>query len=82
MAHKKAGGSKARQKPRVAGKRLGVKVGSEQKIPAGSIITRQRGRNIAAGRGARIGRDFTIFAVKEGKVSFSTKQGKKRVSVS
>jgi large subunit ribosomal protein L27 len=81
MAHKKAGGSKARQKPRVAGKRLGVKVGSGQNIPAGSIIIRQRGRNVAAGRGARIGRDFTIFATREGEVSFTTKQGKKQVSV-
>ena len=81
MAHKKAGGSKARQKPRVSGKRLGVKVGSGQKVPAGSIIIRQRGRNVAPGRGVGIGRDFTIFANKEGKVSFSTKQGKKHVSV-
>jgi large subunit ribosomal protein L27 len=81
MAHKKAGGSKARQKPRVSGKRLGVKVGSGQNISAGSIIIRQRGRNVAPGRGAGIGRDFTIFANREGKVSFTTKQGKKRVSV-
>lgn len=81
MAHKKAGGSKARQKPRVSGKRLGVKVGSGQLIPAGSIIVRQRGRNIAPGRGVRIGRDFTIFSIKEGKVSFTTKLGKKHVSV-
>jgi len=58
-----------------------VKVGSGQKVPAGSIIIRQRGRNVAPGRGAGIGRDFTIFANKEGKVSFSTKQGKKHVSV-
>ncbi|OGC62736.1 hypothetical protein A2890_02425 [candidate division WWE3 bacterium RIFCSPLOWO2_01_FULL_53_14] len=82
MAHKKAGGSKARQKSRVAGKRLGVKVGSGQKITTGSIIIRQRGRNIAPGPGARLGRDFTIFAAREGKVAFKTKLGKKYVSVS
>lgn len=81
MAHKKAGGAKARQKSRVAGKRLGVKVGSSQLIPAGAIIIRQRGKNIAPGRGVRMGRDFTIFATREGKVTFSTKLGKKHVSV-
>ena len=82
MAHKKAGGSKARQKPRAAGQPLGVKGGAGQKIPAGSIIIRQRGRNVAPGRGTGIGRDFTIFANREGTVSFKTKQGKKHVSVS
>lgn len=81
MAHKKAGGSKARQKTRVAGKRLGLKVGSDQNIPAGSILVRQRGRGIAPGGGTRMGRDFTIFAIKEGKVSFATRSGKKYVSV-
>ncbi|MEX0587401.1 MAG: 50S ribosomal protein L27 [Patescibacteria group bacterium] len=81
MAHKKAGGSKARQKPRVSGKRLGVKVGSGQKIPVGAIVLRQRGRSIAPGAGVRMGRDFTIFAIQEGKVAFTTKLGKKFVSV-
>lgn len=81
MAHKKAGGEKARQKPRVAGKRLGLKVGSGEKIPAGSIIIRQRGMKIAPGLGVGVGRDFTLFALKEGKVVFSQKRGKKIVSV-
>jgi len=81
MAHKKAGGEKARQKPRVAGKRLGLKVGSGEKIPAGSIIVRQRGMEIAPGSGVGHGRDFTLFALKEGKVVFSQKRGKKIVSV-
>jgi len=81
MAHKKAGGAKARQKPRVAGKRLGLKVGAGQRVPAGSIIMRQRGTKISPGRGTQLGRDFTLFATKEGKVVFSQKLGKKRASV-
>uniref|UniRef100_A0A831YQ12 Large ribosomal subunit protein bL27 n=1 Tax=candidate division WWE3 bacterium TaxID=2053526 RepID=A0A831YQ12_UNCKA len=81
MAHKKAGGSKARQKTRVAGKRLGLKVGAGQKVSAGMIIARQRGLNIAPGRGVRRGRDFTLLAGRGGKVVFATKLGKKYVSV-
>lgn len=81
MAHKKAGGAKARQQTRVSGKRLGLKVASGQSIPAGSIIVRQRGMNIAPGEGVRMGRDFTLFADREGKVEFSKKRGKPVVSV-
>ena len=82
MAHKKAGGAKARQATRVAGKRLGLKVGSGQEVPAGAIIARQRGMTFAPGEGVGMGRDFTIFALKQGKVSFSDRRGKKVVSVS
>lgn len=81
MAHKKAGGEKARQKPRVAGKRLGLKVGSGEQIRAGAIIFRQRGAQIAPGSQVGLGRDFTLFAKKAGKVVFSQKRGKKIVSV-
>jgi len=82
MAHKKAGGEKARQKSRVKGKRLGLKVGGGGEVKAGMIIVRQRGTRFAPGRGVGLGRDFTIFAKKEGKVVFSKKQGKKIISVS
>lgn len=81
MAHKKAGGSKARQKTRVSGKRLGLKVSGGQPVLAGSIITRQRGMKVSPGAGVRMGRDFTIFAVKEGKLSFTKKRGKLVASV-
>ena len=47
MAHKKASGSKARQGSKSAGKRLGLKVSSDQKVGAGSIIMRQNGTIIA-----------------------------------
>lgn len=81
MAKKKSGGSKARQGSRVAGKRLGLKVGAGETIPAGTIIIRQRGMKIAPGKRVGMGRDFTLYAEEEGKVVFSQKQGKKVVSV-
>ncbi len=81
MAHKKAGGSKARQQTRVSGKRLGLKVGAGEIIPTGAIIVRQRGMEVAPGEGVGMGRDFTLFAEREGKVSFSQRRGKKVVSV-
>jgi len=82
MAHKKAGGSKARQATRVVGKRLGLKVGSGQEIKTGMIIIRQRGMTFAPGGGVGMGRDFTLFALRPGTVSFSQRRGKKVVSVS
>ncbi|MEX1061742.1 MAG: 50S ribosomal protein L27 [Patescibacteria group bacterium] len=81
MAHKKAGGSKARQKTRVSGKRLGLKVSGGQPVTAGSIIIRQRGTKVNPGAGVKMGRDFTLFAVKDGKVFFTRKQGKLVASV-
>jgi len=81
MAHKKAGGSKARQKTRVSGKRLGLKVSGGQPVLAGSIIIRQRGTRVNPGVGVKMGRDFTLFAAKAGKVTFTKKQGKLVASV-
>lgn len=69
MAHKKAGGS-SRNGRDSAGKRLGVKkFGGEHVIP-GNIIIRQRGTKFHPGKGVGLGRDYTIFAVVEGKVTF------------
>lgn len=81
MAHKKAGGS-SRNGRDSAGRRLGVKkFGGEQVIP-GNIIIRQRGTKWHPGEGVGIGKDHTIFAVREGNVSFRTrKNGKVFVSV-
>jgi len=81
MAHKKAGGSKARQSGNVAGKRLGVKIFGSQKVKAGSIIVRQRGTLFKAGDNVGLGRDHTLFALKEGVVAFVKSKGKKLVSV-
>lgn len=81
MATKKAGGTKARQKTRVAGKRLGLKVGNEQPVFAGEILVRQRGTKVKAGKGVGVGRDHTLFALRAGKVKFSY-VGKKQKQVS
>ena len=72
MAHKKAGGS-TRNGRDSAGRRLGVKkFGGELVIP-GNIIIRQRGTKYHPGENVSIGKDHTIFAIKEGYVSFKKK---------
>ena len=69
MAHKKAGGS-SRNGRDSAGRRLGVKkYGGESVIP-GNIIMRQRGTKMWPGAGVGMGRDHTIFATEEGRVTF------------
>ncbi|MBT4739147.1 MAG: 50S ribosomal protein L27 [Rhodospirillaceae bacterium] len=80
MAHKKSGGS-SRNGRDSAGQRLGVKkFGGEQVIP-GNIIIRQCGTKWHPGDNVGLGRDFTIFALTEGKVNFR-KGYKGRVFVS
>lgn len=73
MAHKKAGGSKAKQGGNVAGKRLGVKVSGGSRVKTGQIIVRQRGKTFWPGKNAGMGKDFTIFAMADGKVEFKWK---------
>lgn len=80
MSKKKASGS-TRQATTRPGKRLGVKVYGGQKIKTGSIIVRQRGSQFHPGPGVGQGRDFTLFALKDGLVKFIQKQGKKLVAV-
>lgn len=69
MAHKKAGGS-SRNGRDSAGRRLGVKLYGGQVVVPGNIIARQRGTTWFPGEGVMMGRDHTIFAVREGSVSF------------
>lgn len=74
MAHKKAGGS-SRNGRDSAGRRLGIKkFGGEHVIP-GNIIVRQRGTRWHPGDGVDMGKDHTIFAVKEGQVEFRDRSG-------
>lgn len=75
MAHKKASGS-ARQHQTVAGKRLGVKLYAGEQVKTGQIIVRQRGTKIKAGKNVKVGRDHTLFAVKNGIINFSQKLGR------
>lgn len=80
MAHKKAGGS-SRNGRDSAGRRLGVKKSGGQQVIAGNIIIRQRGTKWHNGEGVGIGRDHTLFALRDGVVEFATRQ-KGRVYVS
>ncbi|OGD83528.1 50S ribosomal protein L27 [Candidatus Curtissbacteria bacterium RIFCSPLOWO2_01_FULL_39_62] len=80
MAHKKGGGATKKNRDS-AGKRLGVKIFGGQKIKPGNIIIRQRGTSFYSGDGTMLGKDHTIFAVKEGIVKFRKNQGKRIVYV-
>ena len=75
MAHKKAGGS-SRNGRDSDGRRLGVKkFGGEIVIP-GNIIVRQRGTQFHPGENVGMGKDHTLFALRDGKVAF--REGFKR----
>ncbi|HCF74871.1 MAG: 50S ribosomal protein L27 [Proteobacteria bacterium] len=81
MAHKKAGGS-SRNGRDSESKRLGVKRYAGESVRAGNIIVRQRGSSFHPGRNVGMGRDFTLFAMSEGKVKFEIKGPKSRKTVS
>ncbi len=80
MAHKKGLGS-SRNGRDSQPQRLGVKVYAGTLVPAGSIIVRQRGTPIKAGRNVGVGRDDTLFALIEGVVQFAESGGRKHVSI-
>jgi large subunit ribosomal protein L27 len=81
MAHKKAGGS-SRNGRDSESKRLGVKKFGGERVVAGNIIVRQRGTRWHAGANVGIGRDHTLFALRDGAVVFQTKaNGRTYVSV-
>ncbi len=73
MAHRKAGGT-ARNLKDSNPKYLGTKLYAGQKAQPGSILVRQRGTVILAGRNVMLGKDHTLFAVKDGTVSFADKR--------
>jgi len=62
-------------------KYLGVKVGDGQVVKAGNILVRQRGTKIHPGENVGCGRDFTLFALKDGLVKFYTRRNRKYVKV-
>jgi ribosomal protein L27 len=70
MAHKKAGGS-SRNGRDSAGRRLGVKIYGGQECIAGNIIVRQRGTKHWPGAGVGMGKDHTLFALTDGRVTFT-----------
>lgn len=73
MAHRKAGGS-AKNLTDSNPKYLGTKLYAGEKAKVGSIIVRQRGTKILPGTNVGIGKDHTLFALKDGTVSFGTKR--------
>jgi large subunit ribosomal protein L27 len=81
MAHKKGGGSSRNGRDSKAQKR-GVKVYGGEKVTAGSILVRQVGSTIHAGKNVGLGRDFTLFSLVDGVVKYEWKSNeKKKVSV-
>jgi large subunit ribosomal protein L27 len=81
MAHKKAGGS-SRNGRDSESKRLGVKRYGGEKVPAGSIIVRQRGTQFHPGVNVGVGKDHTLFALVDGRVEFALKGPKLQRTVS
>ena len=73
MAHTKSGGSTQNSRDSQP-KYLGVKLQSGETAKPGSILVRQRGTKFVPGDGAMIGKDDTIFAVIDGKVTFEQKR--------
>lgn len=81
MAHKKGGGSTRNGRDSSAQHR-GVKVFGGEDIRAGGIIVRQVGQSVDPGKNVGIGKDFTLFALVDGKVKFEwANRSKKKVSV-
>ena len=69
MAHKKGAGATTNGRESQS-KRLGIKKFGGQAVIAGNIIVRQRGSKLHAGKNIGIGRDWTLFALKDGVVEF------------
>lgn len=73
MAHRKAGGT-AKNLRDSQPKYLGIKLSDGQKAQSGSIIVRQRGTVIMAGTNVGLGKDHTLFALKDGTVKFGSRR--------
>ena len=69
MAHKKGQGTSTNGRESHS-KRLGIKRFGGESVLAGTIIMRQRGSKLHAGKNVGIGRDWTLFALKDGVVKF------------
>ena len=80
MAHKKAGGS-SRNGRDSAGRRLGVKKFGGEIVISGNIIVRQRGTKFHPGSNVGLGKDHTLFATSDGKVTLKKTRTRTFVSV-
>ena len=80
MSHKKGQGS-TRNGRDSRGQRRGVKLFSGQEVQAGNILVRQLGTKIHAGRGVGLGRDHTLFALKNGVVRYYSSNNRTLVAI-
>jgi large subunit ribosomal protein L27 len=78
MAHKKGQGS-SRNGRDSQGQRRGVKIYGSEKVVSGNIIVRQVGTLFHPGEGVGLGKDFTIFATRDGTVKYTKTRGDRRV---
>ncbi len=75
MSHKKGQGS-SRNGRDSNGQRRGTKVFGGETVSAGSILVRQVGTRVHPGQNVGLGRDYTLFALKNGKVRYGTSRGR------
>ena len=75
MAHKKGQGS-SRNGRDSNGQRRGVKAYGGERVSAGSILVRQGGTSIHAGRNVGVGKDYTLFALCDGVVAYGRSRGR------
>ncbi len=80
MAHTKSQKASKGNRDSV-GRRLGVKLYGGQMAKNGNIIIRQRGMEVRAGEGVKVGNDFTLYAITDGVVTFGQYHDRKIVSV-
>jgi large subunit ribosomal protein L27 len=80
MAHKKGQGS-SRNGRDSNGQRRGVKAYGGQAVTAGSILVRQVGTKIHAGSNVGVGKDYTLFALRDGVVQYGRSRGRVVASV-
>jgi large subunit ribosomal protein L27 len=78
MAHKKGQGTSTNGRESHS-KRLGIKTFGGEVVVAGNILVRQRGTRLHPGKNVGVGRDWTLFALKDGVVQFDKPH--RRVSV-
>lgn len=80
MAHIKTGATTKGNRDSIS-KRRGVKVYGGAKVIPGNIIVRQKGTKFNSGSGTRLGKDFTIYAIKSGVVEFKKRLGEMIIEV-
>ena len=80
MSHKKGQGS-TRNGRDSNGQRRGVKVYGGQQVNAGQILVRQLGTRIHPGRGVGVGKDYTLFALRDGKVRYYESRKRRLASI-